>query len=82
MTLIIYTDRCVPCVYKHDFKLVKQFAKKNDYNVQVRRTAISKDWQREAKEVSDIELPYIYNPDTTASVRLQGVNEQELSRLL
>lgn len=81
MSLIIYANSCIPCTHRHDFKLVKKFAKTNNLNVTVRRVAISKDWQEEAQRRSDIDLPYVYNSQNGSSVRLKGVSLEELSRL-
>lgn len=82
MSFIIYSDNCIPCKFKKDYRVVLDFAHKNNIHVVDRRVVIKPEWREEAISRSDIDMPYIYNEDTKASVRLKDVTIEQLNNLL
>lgn len=60
--MIVYTNSCLACTHKKSWKQLKDFAQKNKLTIDERRITFSKDWRREAKELStahNVSLPFI-----------------------
>lgn len=65
--LIIYSSFCYECVRRDELKTIKEQAAMFGYTVEVKRTVLSREVQAEARRVSTIQVPFIYNPDTGLS---------------
>lgn len=80
--LLIYTEVCLPCKFGREHRIISFFAKDNNLKVKVRRTKLNSRWADEAEMIADIDLPYVYNPDSQAAVALRNITEEKLHELL
>lgn len=80
--ITIYTDRCLTCKYKTEVKVVKAFARSIGSQVQIKKTRYNHVIEAEAKQLTDVPMPYVYNDETKCAVALIGIDDVRVAHLL
>lgn len=75
---VIYTNTCTPCKYRSQLNFINTLARERKTEVKIVETKYNAALLDEARYVSDIELPFVYNSDKRVSVRMSDVRNGQL----
>jgi hypothetical protein len=66
--IIIYSGSCLNCTHKKQLRELLNLAQAFGFKVTIKRTALSRELAEEAKQVSKLQPPFIYDPESSKSV--------------
>jgi hypothetical protein len=73
--ILIYSRTCTPCKYRSQLSHIKLFACSIRTEVKIIETLGRPDLEAEAKQVSDIEMPFVHNTETKTSKSMTEVSK-------
>lgn len=73
--LIVYTNVCTPCKYRSQMRHIDNRARELNTKVKTVETKYNPEFLKQSQEVSDVQLPFVYNTDTRSSLSLNEVKE-------
>lgn len=76
--MILYSNRCISCQWRTRLQDLKHFVKAHGENLVTKRTNYDRAISQEAKEVSVLAQPFIYNEGNGKSVEFMADNWEDL----
>jgi len=69
--MIIYTDKCMSCRYKEQWRIVRNYARANNEKIEIRRTTLKPEWQIEAGAYEQLgfTLPFAVVDDEVKDIK-------------
>jgi hypothetical protein len=78
----IYTSFCLTCEEGDRVNKVKRFAKSHDLNFQMRQTYVFPELKKEASELSDLSMPFVYHNGKSMSFYDISINPIQTDPIL
>lgn len=73
--IVVYSKTCAPCKYRVELIHIKKFARSIGAEVKIVETLSRADLEKEAKLLSEIDMPFVYNTNTRSSMALTEVSK-------
>lgn len=74
--IIVYTKVCAPCRYRAQLSHVKRYARFIGAEYKVVELIGQPEKERLVRQLSNLDLPFVYNDQTQASESLGGFNQE------
>lgn len=74
--LVLYTDICTPCKYKVQMNHLRHAARQRGTDVKVLEVKYHPEWLEEARQLSALALPFVYDTEAKISVSLKNIRTE------
>lgn len=79
----IYSDVCFNCQYRTLDKSIRLLERELSYKIPIRRIDINSKLLERSKQVTDVQVPFIYNTELRIALQLtQSTTYEELRNIL